>query len=107
MCVTVCLPLQFDKDWAGGPPERDVFVMGLNEPMKAMLKETCAQLAPVHSVWFHHHPKTKTFLGAATVAFSHTGHGRKAVAELDGRIVGGCYLRAELDDKGQSSQGTL
>lgn len=74
--------------------------MGLSEATKTTLKETCGQLAPVHAVWFHHHPKTKTFLGAATVAYTHMGHGKKAVAELDGRIVGGCYLRAELDDRG-------
>ena len=85
----------------GDPPERDVFVIGLSEAMKgSLLRETCSQLAPVHSVRFHHHPKTRTFLGAATIAFTHTGHGKKAAGELDGRIVGGCYLRAEVDDKG-------
>lgn len=78
-------------------------MIGLNEAMKSSLfRETCAQLAPVHAIKFHHHPKTRTFLGAATVAFTHMGHGRKAVGELDGKIVGGCYLRAELDDRGMS-----
>ena len=54
----------------------------------------------MHSIKFHRHPKTKTFLGAATVSFMRTGEGRRAVGELDGKIVGGCYLRAELDDQG-------
>ena len=95
------LCIQYDKDWTGALPQRDVFVIGLSEAVKgSLLRETCAQLAPVHSIRFHHHPRTKTFLGAATVAFIHTGHGKKAAAELDGRIVGGCYLRVELDDKG-------
>lgn len=92
---------QFDKHWIGEPPERDVFVIGLNETVKSsLLRETCAQLAPVYAIKFHHHPKTKTFLGAATVAFTHASHGKKAVGELDGKIVGGCYLRAEVDDRG-------
>ena len=96
---------QYDKDWVGEPPERDVFVIGLSEAVKgAVLRETCSQLAPVHSIRFHHHPRTKTFLGAATVAFTYPGHGKKAAKELDGRIVGGCYLRAEVDDKGKYSK---
>ena len=85
-----------------------MFVIGVSEAMKgSLLKETCSQLAPVHGVKFHHHPLTKTFLGAATVSFTYTGHGKKAVTELDGRIVGGCYLRAELDDKGLLLTGHL
>ena len=81
-----------------------MFVIGLNESVKgSLLRETCLQIAPVHSIKFHRHPKTKMFLGAATVAFTHTGHGKKAVRELDGKIVGGCYLRAELDDKGSGT----
>lgn len=76
-------------------------MIGLNESVKgALLREVCSQIAPVHSIKFHRHPKTKMFLGAASVAFTHGGHGRKAVGELDGKIVAGCYLRAELDDKG-------
>ena len=78
-----------------------MFVIGLSEAVKgSVLREACAQLAPVHSIRFHHHPKTRTFLGAATISFTHTGHGRKAASKLDGTIVGGCYLRAEVDDKG-------
>lgn len=102
--LPLCPHSQYDKDWVGDPPERDVFVIGLNEAMKSSLRETCSQLYPIHAIKFHHHPKTRTFLGAATVAFTHTGHGKKAVGELDGKIVGGCYLRAELDDKGTTSQ---
>ena len=76
--------------------------MGLNEGMKgALLKEVCSQIAPVYSVKFHRHPETGTFLGAATIAFTSSGDGRKAANELDGRIIGGCYLRAELDDGGK------
>ena len=92
---------QFDKFWEGNPPERDVFVIGLNESVKSsLLKEVCDEVASVHSIRFHRHPKSKTFLGAATVSFQDAGSGRKAVKELDGKIVGGCYLRAELDDSG-------
>lgn len=81
-----------------------MFVIGLNESVKgSLLKEICTDISPVHSIKFHRHPKTKTFLGAATVCFLHTGSGRKAVNELDGKIVGGCYLRAELDDNGEYS----
>ena len=94
---------QFDKFWEGNPPERDVFVIGLNENVKSnLLKEVCDEIATVHSIKFHRHPKTKTFLGAATVSFEHSGSGKKAAKELDGRIVGGCYLRAEIDDNGKS-----
>ena len=66
----------------------------------------CDEIAAVHSIKFHRHPKTKTFLGAATVSFEQSGSGRKAVKELDGRIVGGCYLRAELDDSGKDGLDT-
>ena len=77
-------------------------MIGLNESVKStLLKEVCDEIATVHSIKFHRHPKTKTFLGAATVSFQHTGTGQKAVKELDGKIVGGCYLRAELDDNGE------
>ncbi len=93
---------QFDKHWVGEPPDRDVFIIGLNEGVKGtLLKEACTEVAPVHSVKFHRHPRSKTFLGAATVSFVRSGSGRLAVSELDGKIVGGCYLRAELDDSGK------
>lgn len=79
-----------------------MFVIGLNESVKgSLLKEVCTEIASVHSIKFHRHPKTKTFLGAATVSFMRSGEGRRAAGELDGRIVGGCYLRAELDDRGR------
>ena len=66
----------------------------------SLLKDTCSAIAPVHAVRLHRHPKTKTLLGAATVCFVHDGSGEKAIKELDGKIVAGCYLRAELDDQG-------
>lgn len=34
------------------------------------------------------------------MCFAGMGGGQKALSELDGKIVGGCYLRAELDDTG-------
>ena len=78
-----------------------MFFIGLNDSVRgAILREACEEVAPVHSIKFHRHPKTKTFLGAATVCFAGMGGGRKALSELDGKIVGGCYLRAELDDTG-------
>ena len=67
----------------------------------SLLKEVCTEIAPVHAIKIPRHPKTKTFLGAATVCFERPGSGRLAVSELDGKIVGGCYLRAELDDDGR------
>ena len=79
-----------------------MFVIGLNENVKgSLLKEVCTEMAPVHAIKIPRHPKTKTFLGAATVCFERPGSGRLAVSELDGKIVGGCYLRAELDDDGR------
>ena len=79
-------------------------MIGLNESVKStLLKEVCDEIATVHGIKFHRHPKTKTFLGAATVSFQHSGMGLKAMKELDGKIVGGCYLRAELDDNGKLS----
>ena len=36
------------------------------------------------------------------MCFLHSGSGQRAVKELDGKIVGGCYLRAELDDNGKN-----
>ena len=32
--------------------------------------------------------------------FAQTGCGKKAVQELDGKILAGCYLKVDLDDKG-------
>lgn len=85
-----------------------MFIIGLNEGAKGtLLKEACVEVAPVYAIKFHRHPKTKTFLGAATVSFVRSGAGRLAVSELDGKIVGGCYLRAELDDSGKSVVLTL
>ena len=54
----------------------------------------------MQSIKFHRHPKTKAFLGAVTICFCYCGSGKKAVETLDGVIIGGCYLRAELDDQG-------
>lgn len=68
----------------------------------SLFKEACDKIGIVHSIKFHRHPKTKTFLGAATVSFLHSGFGHKAVDELDGKMMGGCYLRAELDDNCES-----
>ena len=77
-------------------------MIGLNENVRGSLfKEVCATLGEIYSLKHHLHPKTKTFLGASTVSFVRIGAGRSAMAELDGKIVGGCYLRAELDDAGE------
>ena len=77
-------------------------MIGLNESVRSSLfKEVCSAIGPVHSMKFHRHPKTKTFLGAATVSFEQSGMGKAAVLELDGKVIGGCYLRAELDDSGE------
>ena len=92
----------------GDPPKRDVFVIGLNESVKSSLfKEVCEGIGSVHAIKFHRHPKTKTFLGAATVSFVHTDMGAKAMGELDGKVIGGCYLRAELDDNGEWEWGGI
>lgn len=73
----------------------------MNESVRSSLfKEVCAGIGAIHAIKFHRHPKTKTFLGAATVSFVANGVGKKAVGELDGKVIGGCYLRAELDDAG-------
>lgn len=101
-CNHAPCPAQFDQFWEGDPPERDVFVIGLNESVRGSLfKEVCTGFGSVFSMKFHRHPKSKTFLGAATVSFVHSGVGRKAMKELDGKVIGGCYLRAELDDNGE------
>lgn len=94
--------LQYDKHWQGPPPERDVFIIGLNDLAQSdSLKDVCAQFGSVHSLRMHRHPKTKAFLGAATVLYSQAGSARKAVQEIDGKIIAGCYLKADLDDKGE------
>lgn len=81
-------------------------MIGLNESVRSSLfKEVCTGIGAVHSIKFHRHPKSKTFLGAATVSFIHQGIGRKAVRELDGKVMGGCYLRAEPDDSGKAAGG--
>lgn len=78
-------------------------MIGLNESVKSSLfKEVCTGIGALHAMKFHRHPKTKTFLGAATVSYVEAGVGSKAVKELDGKVIGGCYLRAELDDNGES-----
>lgn len=77
-------------------------MIGLNESVRSSLfKEVCAGIGDIHGIKFHRHPKSKTFLGAATVSFVENGVGGKAVEELDGKVMGGCYLRAELDDGGK------
>ncbi len=71
-------------------------MIGLNESVRGSLfKEVCAGIGAIHAIKFHKHPKSKTFLGAATVSFLESGGGSKAVKELDGKVMGGCYLRAE------------
>ena len=93
---------QYDKYWHGPNPEREVFVIGLNDSVRGYLfKEVCHRLGEIHSIRNHLHPKSKTFLGASTVSFVKMGAGRSALADLDGKIIGGCYLRAELDDEGE------
>ncbi len=78
-----------------------MFLIGLNEVAGGTaLKEVCEEVGPLNCIKLHRHPKTKSFLGAATVCFEEIGDGRKAMARLDGKIVGGCYLGAELDDNG-------
>lgn len=82
-------------------PERDVFIMGLTDPaQQEVLRLTAAEVGPLHGIKLHRHPRTKAFLGAATIMYSRAGCGKKAASELDGKIVAGCYLRADLDDKG-------
>lgn len=77
-------------------------MIGLNESVKSSLfREVCSGIGAIHTIKFHRHPKSKTFLGAATVSFVDCGMGSKAVLELDGKVMGGCYLRAELDDSGE------
>ncbi len=79
-----------------------MFVIGLNDNVRGSLfKEVCAGLGEIQALRHHLHPKTKTFLGASTVSYMKNGVGRSAMKELDGKIVGGCYLRAELDDEGK------
>ena len=93
--------LQYDKFWQGVAPERDVFIMGLTDPaQQEVLRLTAAELGPLHGIKLHRHPRSKAFLGAATIMYAQAGCGKKAAGELDGKIVAGCYLRADLDDKG-------
>ena len=92
--------MQYDKFWIGPAPERDVFVIGLTDSASSALKEACDAVGHVNSIKLHRHFKTKAFLGAATVGFEERGAGRKAITDLDKKIVGGCYVRVELDDNG-------
>ena len=92
--------MQYDKFWIGPAPERDVFVIGLTDSASSALKEACDAIGHVNSIKLHRHFKTKAFLGAATVGFEERGAGRKAITDLDKKIVGGCYVRVELDDNG-------
>lgn len=106
--VSMKIPrFKFDKFWVGPAPERDVFVIGLIDSATSALKEACDAIGPVNNIKLHRHPKTKTFLGAATVCFEERGAGQKAIAELDKKIVGGCYVRVELDDSGEHSKKYL
>ena len=98
---TLSHSLQYDKFWQGVAPERDVFIVGLTDPAQLdVLRETAAGVGPLHGIKLHRHPRTKAFLGAATIMYARAGCGKQAASELDGKIVAGCYLRADLDDKG-------
>lgn len=77
-------------------------MIGLNENVRGSLfREVCVGLGNIQNIKNHLHPKSKTFLGASTISFLERGVGQTAVKELDGKVVGGCYLRAELDDDGE------
>ena len=99
---TLSHSLQYDKFWQGVAPERDVFIVGLTDPAQLdVLRETaagCGGLFMASSFTATLGPRL--FLGAATIMYARAGCGKQAASELDGKIVAGCYLRADLDDKG-------
>ena len=78
-----------------------MLVVGIKEGLSvSLLREAGSKCGVVLGVRVHRNPKTKAFLGAATITYAHAGDGKKAVHGLDKSVVGGCYLKAELDDRG-------
>ena len=98
-CFLACA--QYDRHSVGPVPERDVFVVGIKEGLPvSLLREAGSKCGVVLGVRVHRNPKTKVFLGAATISYARAGDGRKAIDILDKSVIGGCLLKAELDDRG-------
>ena len=96
------LRAQYDRHSVGPAPEKDVLVVGIKEGLSvSLLREAGSKCGAVLGVRVHRHPKTKAFLGAATITYARAGDGKKAVCVLDKSTVGGCCLEAELDDRGE------
>lgn len=96
------LHTQYDRHSVGPAPEKDVLVVGIKEGLSvSLLREAGSKCGAVLGVRVHRHPKTKAFLGAATITYARAGDGKKAVCVLDKSTVGGCCLEAELDDRGE------
>lgn len=81
-----------------------MLIIGISEGLPlSLLREEAAKHGVVQGVKMHKDPKTKGFLGAATITYTRAGDGKKAACALDQSIVRGCYLKADLDDKGMFS----
>ena len=84
-----------------------MLVIGIKEGLSvSLLREAASKCGTVLGVKVHRNPKTKAFLGAATISYACAGDGKKAAGVLDKSVVGGCYLKAELDDKGGGGGGS-
>ena len=97
-----CFIVQYDRFWVGDAPQREVLVTGLPESLQhgSLLKESCETIGPVHTIRYHKHPKSRAFLGAASVLYCKAGDGLIAAEKLNESIVGGVILQVVLDDKG-------
>ena len=97
-----CFIVQYDRFWVGDAPQREILVTGLPESLQhgSLLRESCETIGPVHAIRYHKHPKSRAFLGAASVLYCKAGDGLIAAEKLNESIVGGVILQVVLDDKG-------
>ena len=82
----------YDEFSIGDPPQRDVFISGINDNLREDdITKLCQKMGEVHSVQVYYHPERKAHLGAATVSFLRSAGATRALEELNGKkMMGQC-----------------
>ena len=84
----------YDKFSKGDPPQRDLFISGINDNLREDdIMKMCQKIGEVHSVEVYYHPERKAHLGAATVCFLKSSVALRVKEELSGKKVMGQCLQ--------------
>lgn len=87
----------YDEFSIGDPPQRDVFISGINDNLREDdLTKLCQKMGEVHSVQVYYHPERKAHLGGATVSFLKSTSAMKALKELNGKKMMGQCLQVSF-----------